>query len=57
MSDEQIEKINAYFLALMNDINEYLKDESVPMECYAHDIDHKLDDGRMVLIEMLKYNQ
>jgi len=54
MSDEQIEKINAYFLSLMNDVNEYLKDDSVPLECYAHDIDRKLNEGRMGLIDMLK---
>lgn len=54
MTDEQIEKINAYFFSMMEDINEYLMDDSVPMEHYLSDIDYKLNEGRMGLIEMLK---
>jgi hypothetical protein len=54
MSPKQIENINAVFLSMMNDINTYLMDESVPMECFSEDIDRKLNDTRMEILKMLE---
>jgi hypothetical protein len=54
MPDNQIDKINNAFLDIMNDINEYLMDDSVPLECYSEDIDRKLKDGFKKILEMLK---
>ena len=51
---DQFDKINNEFLSIMNDINEYLMDDSIPLECYSEDIDRKLNEGRMKILEMLK---
>lgn len=54
MPDNQIDEINNAFLDIMNDINEYLMDDSVPLECYSEDIDRKLKDGFKKILEMMK---
>lgn len=54
MPDELVNKIDNLFLSVMNDINAYLMDDSVPMECYSEDIDRKLDEARHEILKMLK---
>lgn len=54
MSPKQIENINAVFLSMMEDINAYLMNDSVPMEHYPSDIDYKLNDTRMEILKMLE---
>lgn len=53
MPDELIKQFEDRFITLANDINAYLNDDSVPMECYTQDIDDKLMDGLSELKELL----
>jgi|TARA_R110002110_G_scaffold184875_2_gene391765 hypothetical protein len=36
-----------------NDINEYLMNDSIPMECYQEDIDKKLKDMKEEILEVI----
>jgi hypothetical protein len=53
MPDELLKQFEARFITLANDINAYLNDDSVPMECYTQDIDDKLMNGLDELKELL----
>lgn len=54
MPDELVNKIDSLLLSVMNDINAYLMDDSVPMENYQSDIDFKLNEARHEILKELK---
>ena len=54
MPDKLIEEFNKLFVELQNDINAYLNDDCVPMECHADDIDEKLELARENFVELIK---
>ena len=51
------EKILAAVLATANDINTYLGDDSVPLECYPKDIDCKLQGLHDEIQTLLNNNE
>lgn len=48
-----MDKINSIFAELEEDISEYLKDDTVPMENYAEDIFWKIERSRKKIIDSL----
>lgn len=53
MSDKLIQEFNTLFVEVQNDINAYLNDDCVPMECHADDIDKKLEDARNMFVDLI----
>ena len=48
-TDDLIKRIDKIVLDTANDINEYLKDDKVPVECYVKDIDAKMNLMRKMI--------
>jgi hypothetical protein len=50
--NDLLTQFDSLFLEVKEDINEYLNSD-VPMECYAEDIDAKLESARQEFISLI----